>query len=107
MRRVGQVIDLRPDRIDDYEQLHAAVWPGVLAAIHLANIRNYTIYRHGTRLFASFEYVGDDYAADMRRMAADPVVQEWWTQTEAMQQPLADREPGSWWTTIPEVFHAD
>ena len=65
MRRVGQVIDVRPERIDDYERLHATPWPGVLAAIHRANIRNYTIYRHGTRLFASFEYVGDDYAADM------------------------------------------
>jgi L-rhamnose mutarotase len=107
MRRVGQVIDLRPDMIDAYERLHAAVWPGVLAAIHRANIRNYTIYRHGTRLYASFEYVGDDYAADMSKMAADPVVQEWWTHTEAMQQPLPDRKPGGWWTTIPEVFHTD
>ena len=107
MRRVGQVIDLRPDRIDDYERLHAAVWPGVLAAIHRAKIRNYTIYRHETRLFASFEYVGDDFGSDMARMAADPVIKEWWMQTEAMQQPLADRGLGNWWTTIPEVFHAD
>ena len=107
MRRVGQVIDLDPERIDDYEQLHAAVWPGVLVAIRRANIRNYTIYRHGARLFASFDYVGDDYPSDMARMAADPVIKEWWTQTEAMQQPLTDRRPGDWWTTIPEVFHAD
>ena len=107
MRRVGQVIDLRPDMIDAYEKLHAATWPGVLTAIKRAHIRNYTIFRHGTRLFASFEYVGSDYQADMARMAADPVVQEWWTHTEAMQQPLPDREPGSWWTTIPEVFHTD
>jgi L-rhamnose mutarotase len=107
VRRVGQVIDLRPDQVDAYERLHAAVWPGVLAAIHRANIRNYTIYRHGTRLYASFEYIGDDYAADLARMAADPKVQEWWTHTEAMQQPLADRPPGHWWTTIPEVFHTD
>jgi L-rhamnose mutarotase len=107
MKRVGQVIDVRPERIDEYEALHAATWPGVLDAIHRANIRNYTIYRHGTRLFASFEYVGDDYAADMAAMAADPTVQEWWKLTDAMQVPLPDREPGSWWLTIPEVFHTD
>ena len=107
MKRVGQVIEVRPERIDEYEALHAATWPGVLEAIHRANIRNYTIYRHGTRLFASFEYVGDDYAADMAAMAADPVVQDWWKLTDAMQEPLPDREPGSWWLTIPEVFHTD
>jgi L-rhamnose mutarotase len=38
----------------------------VLAAIAAANIRNYSIYRHDETLFAYFEYVGDDLAADMR-----------------------------------------
>ena len=107
MTRVGQVIKVRPERIVEYERLHAAVWPGVLAAIHRANIRNYSIFRHGTALFASFEYVGDDYTADMAAMAADPVVQDWWKVTDAMQEPLPDRDPTSWWTTIPEVFHTD
>jgi L-rhamnose mutarotase len=105
--RVGQVIDVRHDRIEDYERLHAAVWPTVLAAIRRANIRNYTIYRHGTRLFATFEYLGEDYAADMAGMAADANVQAWWKLTDAMQEPLPDREPGSWWMTIPEVFHTE
>ena len=105
--RVGQVINVRPERIEEYERLHVAVWPGVLDAIHRAKITNYTIFRHGTRLFASFEYVGDNYAADMARMAADANVQAWWKLTDAMQEPLPDRQPGSWWTTIPEVFHTD
>jgi hypothetical protein len=24
-----------------------------------------------------------------------------------MQDPLPDREPGSWWLTMPEIFHTD
>ena len=107
MRRFGQLINVRPERIDDYERLHAETWPGVLAAIHRANIRNYSIFRHGTQLFAYFEYAGADFAADMAGMAADPTTQEWWKLTDAMQDPLPDREPGTWWTTIREVFHAD
>jgi L-rhamnose mutarotase len=107
MKRVGQVIGVRPERIEEYERLHAEAWPGVLEAIRRANIRNYSIFRHEAQLFAYFEYVGDDYAADVARMAADPVVQEWWKLTDAMQEPLPDRQPGSWWKTIPEVFHTD
>lgn len=107
MKRVGQVIGVRPERIDEYERLHAVAWPGVLDAIRAANIRNYSIFRHGEQLFAYFEYAGDDYAADVARMAADPTVQEWWKLTDAMQDPLPDRQPGSWWKTIPEVFHTD
>jgi L-rhamnose mutarotase len=105
--RVGQVINVRPERIEEYERLHAAAWPGVLEAIHRANIRNYTIYRHGTELFATYEYVGQAYEADMATMAADPNVRKWWVLTDAMQEPLPDREPGGWWKTIPEVFHTD
>jgi len=107
MRRFGQVIRVRPDRIEEYERLHAATWPGVLAAIHTANIRNYSIYRHGETLFAYFEYVGEDFAADMATMAADDVIREWWALTDAMQEPFAQRAAGDWWLTIPEVFHTD
>jgi L-rhamnose mutarotase len=88
MQRFGQIIGVKPDQIDTYERLHAAVWPEVLDMIHQCNIRNYTIFRHGSTLFAYFEYVGEDYEADMAKMAADPKTQEWWT-------------------TMAEVFHSD
>lgn len=107
MRRFGQVIGLRPECIEEYERLHAAVWPGVLATIHACNICNYSIFRHGTTLFAYFEYVGDDFAADMAKMAADPTTQQWWAHTAPLQEPLPNRPPGDWWLTIPEVFHVD
>ncbi len=107
MRRFGQVIGVRADSVEAYERLHAQPWPGVLAAIAAANIRNYSIYRHDDTLFAYFEYTGDAFEADMASMAADPVIQEWWTLTDAMQEPDPEREPGSWWLTLPEVFHTD
>jgi L-rhamnose mutarotase len=107
VRRFGQVIRVRPESIEAYERLHAETWPGVLAAIEAANIRNYSIYRHEGLLFAYFEYVGEDFAADMATMAADPTIQRWWTLTVAMQEPYPEREPGAWWLTLPEVFHTD
>ena len=107
MKRLGQRIRLRPDAIQAYEALHAAPWPGVLDQIRRSNIRNYTIYRDGLELFASFEYVGNDFTADMAAMAADPETQRWWALTDALQEPLPDREPGSWWMDLREIFHVD
>lgn len=107
MRRFGQVIGVKPEAIEEYERLHASAWPAVLEQIRRSNIRNYSIYRHGEQLFAYFEYVGDDFEADMDAMAADPETQRWWTLTDAMQEPAPDRDPGSWWKTLPEVFHTD
>lgn len=107
MRRFGQVIGIRPEHVDAYVAAHAAVWPGVLDRIRRSNIRNYSIFLHGDRLFATFEYVGDDFEADMARMAADPETQRWWAEMKPLQEPLPDRAEGEWWTTMKEVFHLD
>ena len=107
MKRLGQVIGVKAEHIDEYVRAHAAVWPGVLARITECNIRNYSIYLRGTQLFAYFEYVGDDFAADMARMAADPETQRWWAWMMPLQDPLADRAEGEWWASMEEVFHLD
>jgi L-rhamnose mutarotase len=105
MQRFGQVLRVRPERVEEYERIHRAVWPEVLRTIHECKMRNYSIFRYGNLLFAYFEYVGDDYEADMAAMAADPKTREWWDICEPMQEPVPEREPGEWWHTIPEVFH--
>lgn len=107
MQRYAQLIGLKPEAIARYDELHAAVWPEVLATIHACNIRNYSIFRLETTLFAYFEYVGTDFAQDMAKMAADPKTQEWWTRTDPLQVPLEPRAAGEWWARMTEVFHTD
>ncbi len=107
MRRIAQIIGISEDRIAEYEALHADVWPTVLDRIAQSNIRNYSIFRHGTTLFAYMEYVGDDFEGDMAAMAADPETQRWWDICMPMQRPLPERPEGSWWLDLPEVFHTD
>ena len=109
MKRIGQVIGLNAEKIAEYKELHAAVWPGVLAKIAECNIRNYTIFLREPEnlLFASLEYHGTDWEADMARMAADPETQRWWAVCMPCQKPLATRADGDWWAPMDEVFHVD
>ncbi len=107
MQRFGQVLGIKPEAIATYEQLHAQVWPEVLATIHACNIRNYSIFRYENLLFAYFEYAGEDYAGDMARMAADPKTQEWWAVCQPLQSKVPEAGPEEWWATIREVFHTD
>jgi len=107
MKRYGMLIKVRPEKFDEYKELHANPWPGVLKTIHDCNIRNYSIYLKDGFLFGYYEYIGDDYAADMARMAADPVTQEWWKHTDPCQEPLSTRKEGEWWAIMEEVFHCD
>jgi L-rhamnose mutarotase len=107
MRRYAQVIGLKREAIARYEALHAAVWPEVVTTIARCNIRNYSIFRRETTLFAYFEYTGIDFARDMAEMAADPKTQEWWSLTEPLQEPYPSRAPGEWWAAATEIFHTD
>ena|SRR5215469_9633022 len=107
VKRCGQIIGLRPEAYEEYVKYHAAVWPEVLKAIRDCNIRNYSIFFKDNLLFAYFEYIGDDYAADMAKMAADPKTQAWWAIMDPMQQPVATAKQGEWWSVMKEVFHTD
>lgn len=106
MQRIGMVIGVRPEKIEEYKRLHAAVWPEVLARISACNIRNYSIFLKEPEnlLFSFFEYHGTDYAADMTKMAADPKTQEWWAVCMPCQAPLDTRKEGEWWANMEEVF---
>jgi L-rhamnose mutarotase len=107
VKRYGRIIGLKPEAYEEYVRYHAAVWPEVLKTIHDCNIRNYSIYYRDNVLFSYFEYIGDDYAADMDKMAADPKTREWWTIMDPMQQPVPTAKAGEWWSTMEEVFHTD
>jgi len=107
MERYGMVIRINPERIDEYKKLHAAVWPEVLKKISECNIRNYSIYLIDDTLFSYFEYIGNNFDADMSKMAADPTTQKWWDVCKPCQQPLKSRKEGEWWANMEEVFHQD
>jgi L-rhamnose mutarotase len=107
MKRVGQVIKVKPEYLEKYKALHANPWPEVNEMIKKCNIQNYSIYYRGGYLFSYFEYVGDNYEEDMKKMAADPKTQEWWKETDPCQEPVEFAEPGEWWADTEEVYHLD
>jgi L-rhamnose mutarotase len=108
--RYGSVIGLRADKLVEYKALHAAIWPQVSRMIRECHIRNYSIYLQQMDdgsycLFSYFEYTGQDFKADMAKMAADPQTQKWWKVTDPCQFALQHRKSGEWWAGMEEVFH--
>lgn len=107
MARYAQMIRLLPEKEAEYRELHAAVWPSVLAQIARSHITNYSIFLRDGLLVAYYEYDGDDHDADMAVMAEDPETQRWWALTDPCQQPVDGAAPGEKWSPLEEVFHTD
>ncbi|OLN86146.1 L-rhamnose mutarotase [Colletotrichum chlorophyti] len=112
-RRFAQIVKLKPEFLDKYKEVHANVWPEVLKQIKECNIVDYSIFHdpESRILFASFKYVGYDYAGDMEKMKENPKVREWWAMTDGWQESLVpgavSSEAGepSWWKPVEEVFY--
>jgi L-rhamnose mutarotase len=107
VQRYAQIIRLRPEDQAEYVRYHTQVWPAVLQTIADCGIRNYSIFLRNDMLFAYFEYHGSDYAGDMRKMAACPDTQRWWSIMDPMQLPMEDAAGSEKWSLLREVFHFD
>ena len=44
MKRFGWVIGLKEEKVDEYKELHANVWPDILKMISACHFTNYSIY---------------------------------------------------------------
>ena len=106
MQRMGMVIGIHADKIAEYKQLHANCWPEIRNGLREANIRNYSIWLHeGERLlFGYWEYHGEDFEADMARIAEQEVTQRWWALCSPCQHKLASRQAGEHWSMMEQVF---
>lgn len=111
-KRYGMVTGLKPASVTRYKQLHAKVWPGVLKKLSECHIENYSIYLKEIDgkpyLFSYWEYTGENFDADMKKMAADTTTQSWWKETSPLQEPLPDaKTKQETWSPMEEVFHLD
>lgn len=107
IQRYGSVIKVKSEKLEEYKKLHAAAWPGVLEIISQCNIRNYSIFYKDDLLFSYFDYTGNDFSADMEKMASDRLTQQWWDICKPCQEPLPTRSKGEWWASMEEIFHYD
>lgn len=107
MKRFAQIIELLPERADEYLELHRNIWEEVKENMYNVNIRNYTLFYRGNLLFQYFEYVGEDFEADMAISADSEVTRKWESLCRPCHKPLDDRREGEWWSDFTEVIHID
>jgi L-rhamnose mutarotase len=73
--RVGLHTRLQPGAEEEYDALHLAVWPDVLAAIERVGVERWLIFRDGLDLFHYIEC--DNYDAAIAALADDPANVRW------------------------------
>lgn len=104
MKRICFVLQVRPDRLDEYKTRHRSVWPEMLAALRETGWNNYSLFLRADGLLVGYLET-EDFDRARAGMAGREVNERWQNEMAGffVQPPgvLPDRamEP------LEEVFH--
>lgn len=107
MKKIGQICSISPENAVKYIEYHKNIPQEIRKLIRDCNVRNYRIYYRNGILFTDFDYIGDDYEADMLKMARDPDNQKWWNLVKPLMSPLPDRKNGEFWADMELIFEQE
>lgn len=74
--RVCFRLQVKPDRLAEYRERHAAVWPEMLRAIADSGRRNYSLFLDESGLLVGYYETASD-AESQKRLADDPRTAAW------------------------------
>jgi L-rhamnose mutarotase len=105
-RRVCFQLQVKPERLPEYRERHAAVWPDMLRALKDTGWHNYSLFvRDDGLLIGYFETESLDAARD--GMAATEVNARWQAEMAEFFVDLDGGAPDQGFLELTEVFHLE
>ena len=106
MERVCFLLKVRDDRLDEYVERHASVWPEMLDALRATGWTNYSLFLREDGLLVGY-FETPDLQAALDGMAATDVNARWQADMAPFFESLDGRRPDEAFLTLREVFHLD
>ncbi len=106
MARYCFLLQVRPDRIEEYRTRHASVWPEMLHALSDTGWHNYSIFLRPDGLLVGY-VESDDLDAAQQRMAATEVNTRWQAEMSEFFLDLDGAGPDESLTLLEEIFHLE
>ncbi len=107
MKRVGFLLKVRQDILQEYKERHNEVWPEMLAALRRTGWHNYSIFsREDGLLFGYFE-TPESFQAALAGMSKEAINQKWQEVMSPYFENLGGQHPDESMVELEEVFHLD
>ena len=106
MQRVCFQLQVKPDRMAEYRERHAAVWPEMRTALADAGWRNYSLFLSGSGMLIGYLEC-DDFDAALAAMEQTDVNARWQAEMADYFEDLEGRRPDEGLLRLEEIFHLD
>ncbi len=104
-RRYCFELQVKPDRIEEYKERHAAVWPEMLRALKASGWHNYSLFMRPDGLLIGY-VESDDIAAAQAAMGRTDVNARWQAEMGEFFVDL-DVAPDEGFVLLEEVFNLE
>lgn len=106
MQRVCFLLKVRADRLAEYVDRHAAVWPEMLDALRRTGWTNYSLFLRPDGLLVGY-FETPNLQAALDGMAETEVNARWQAEMAPFFESLDGKRPDEAFLTLREVFHLD
>lgn len=107
MKRVGFLLKVKPELLEEYKRHHENVWSEMQDALRRTGWRNYSIFaRPDGQLFGYFE-AEESFAASLAGMAREEVNERWQKFMAPYFENLGGAHADESMIELEEVFHLD
>jgi L-rhamnose mutarotase len=107
MRRVGFLLKVRQDKIEEYKAHHRKVWQEMLAALRRTGWHNYSLFlRDDGLLFGYFE-TPESFQAALDGMSKEEINPKWQEFMAPYFENLSGAHADESMVELEEVFHLD
>jgi L-rhamnose mutarotase len=104
MQRVCFVLQVKPERLEDYKQRHSSVWPEMLRALRESGWNNYSLFLRPDGLLVGYLET-DDFERARAGMARREVNERWQREMSGFFVRLDGLPPDRAMEPLEEIFH--
>lgn len=104
MQRICFVLQVKRDRLEEYRESHANVWPEMLEALSRHGWTNYSIFLRDDGLLVGYCET-PDFEAALAGMDSEPVNARWQAEMADLFESLDGQRPDEAMRPLREVFH--
>lgn len=107
MKRVGFLLKVKPDKIEEYKAHHKVVWPEMLDALRETGWHNYSLFmREDGLLFGYFE-AEESFDKSLEGMAGREINKRWQDFMAPYFENLGGAHADESMQELVQVFHLD
>lgn len=107
MKRVGFLLKVRQDMLDEYVKRHEAVWPEMLEALRRTGWHNYSLFLRDDGLLFGYMETPDSFDAARAGMALEEINARWQDSMAPFFEGLGGAHADEGMLELREVFHLD